>query len=39
MARSRDTAGAILIADGDAPIRDEIAAVFEGAGFRTGWRS
>lgn len=35
MATSADPAGAILIADGDAPMRDELAAVFERAGFRT----
>lgn len=35
MARSPDPAGAILIADGDAPMRDELAALFERAGFRT----
>ncbi len=35
MARSPDPAGAILIADGDAPTRDELAALFERAGFRT----
>ena len=35
MATSADPAGAILIADGDAPMRDELAALFERAGFRT----
>lgn len=35
MATSADPAGAILIADGDASMRDELAAVFERAGFRT----
>jgi DNA-binding NarL/FixJ family response regulator len=35
VARSPDPAGAILIADGDAPMRDELAALFERAGFRT----
>jgi DNA-binding NarL/FixJ family response regulator len=35
VATSADLAGAILIADGDAPMRDELAGVFERAGFRT----
>jgi DNA-binding NarL/FixJ family response regulator len=35
VATSADPAGAILIADGDAPMREELAEVFERAGFRT----
>jgi DNA-binding response OmpR family regulator len=35
VARSADLAGAILIADADAPMRDELAALFERAGFCT----
>jgi DNA-binding NarL/FixJ family response regulator len=35
VARSADPAGAILIADGDARMRDELAALFERVGFRT----
>jgi DNA-binding NarL/FixJ family response regulator len=35
VATSADPAGAILIADGDAPMRDELAVLLERAGFRT----
>jgi len=39
VATSADRAGAILIADGDASMRNELAALFEGAGFRTAHAS
>jgi DNA-binding NarL/FixJ family response regulator len=39
VATSADPAGAILIADGDAPMRDELAELFERAGFGTAHAS